>query len=303
MSCSVSSSELALSAFNDVTGNSGSNRWSIGRATIDLSTMRLISPSVAPIIEATHLGPDFDFVADPFRLTVDSTAVVFAEAWSRSAQRGQIAAFLLDAEARVVKSAVVLAEPFHLSYPCVFRSGGSYYMLPEAWESGQLSLYKARTFPWEWEHCKVLVELDYADPQILFHENVWYIFLNTDPLTNACASIFWAESLRGSWHPHAVNPALGGDVRLARSAGPLLRHDGRIIRFSQDCRSRYGQGVFASEIIELSPSRFHAATVGPVGLDRPSWARSAFHHLDVYVERGVHHALFDGYSAADPQPQ
>lgn len=279
--------------------------WCIGRARIDIPRMRLVAPSKKPIIVAENLaGRDIAFVADPFRVAVNGTTYVFAEAWSRSGQRGQIAAFRLNRRNQVVDSSIVMAEPFHLSYPCVFKQGGEYYMLPEAWESGTLFLYKARTFPWHWERFRILMELDYADPQIFFHNNAWYIFLNTDPLVNANTSVFWAESLLQKWHPHPQNPMINGDRLLARSAGPLIRSRGRIFRFSQDCRKRYGHCVFASEIIELSPFSIRIIPIGRVELDRPEWARSAFHHLDVFFENGVHYALFDGYTGAiEPQAQ
>lgn len=288
------------SAFNDLTDNSDRNAWSIGRAKLDLAKMRLVAPSKEPIITAESLtGCDIAFVADPFRIAVNDATYVFAEAWSRSQQRGQIAVFQLNSFNQVVESAIVLAEPFHLSYPCVFKQGGFYYMLPEVWECGQLVLYKARRFPWDWERFKVLLKLDYADPQIFFHDNLCYIFLNTDPLTNESASVFWAESLLGNWHPHPQNPIFSGNSLQGRSAGSLTRYNGRILRFSQDCRQGYGQGVFASEIVELTPSSIRTIPIGHIEMDRPNWARNGFHHLDIFLERGVHHALFDGYTV-DP---
>jgi hypothetical protein len=288
----------ASSAFNDLTNNSGRNAWCIGRAEIDLEKMRLMAPSEEPLITAAHLtGRDIAFVADPFRIVVNNATYVFAEAWSRSEQRGQIALFQLNSFDQVVESDIVLAERFHLSYPCVFEHGGFYYMLPEAWECGHLVLYRARKFPWEWQRFKVLLELDYADPQIFFHDNLYYIFLNNDPLTNECASVFWSESLVGTWHPHPHNPFFSSDALQGRSAGSLIRHHERILRFSQDCRKEYGQGVFASEIVELTPSSIRAKPVGQIEMLRPNWAQNGFHHLDIYMEKGVQYALFDGYSA------
>jgi hypothetical protein len=292
-----------LRDFNDLSGNSDRNSWCIGRAQIDLEKMRLIAPSEKPIIDAANLdNSDIAFVADPFRIVVNDAIYIFTEAWSRSAQRGQIAVFTMNSCGHVVDWSVVLAEPFHLSYPCVFKQGAEYYMLPEAWESGQLLLYKAKTFPWCWERFKTLLELDYADPQIFYHNGAWYIFLNTDPLTNATASVFWTESLLGKWHPHPQNPMFSNDSIRSRSAGPLINSCGRIFRFSQDCRRQYGHCVFASEIVELSPSSICTTPARQVALDRPTWAGGAFHHMDVFLENGVHHALFDGYASSfDPQ--
>jgi hypothetical protein len=260
--------------------------------------MRLIAPSAKPMIDSANLDSgDIAFVADPFRMVVDNAIYILAEAWSRSAQRGQIAAFAMNSCGQVMDWRIVLAEPFHLSYPCVFSHDGEYYMLPEAWESGQLLLYKASAFPWRWERFKTLLELDYADPQIFRHNGVWYIFLNTDPLTNANASVFWAGSLSDEWRPHPQNPVFTGDLVRARSAGRLINSYGRIFRFSQDCRRRYGHCVFASEIVELSPSSICTMPARQVALDRPEWASSAFHHLDVFLENGAHHTLFDGYAS------
>jgi hypothetical protein len=294
-----------LSAFNDLTGNSGLNAWSIGRARFEIAKMRLVAPSSKPIISAANLiNPDIVFVSDPFRIVVQDSTYIFAEAWSLSAQRGQIAVFQMKNRDQVVASGIVLAEPFHLSYPCVFKHQGYYYMLPEAWENGQLVLYKAEMFPWVWRPENVLLELDYADPQIFFYHDCWYIFLNTDPLRNATASVFWSDSLRTNWRAHPQNPIFHGDSLRARSAGPFIRHRERIVRFSQDCRQQYGQSVFASEIVELSPTTIRMKSLGEVGLDRPDWAQGGFHHVDVFLENGVHHALFDGYSPAlEPQPQ
>jgi hypothetical protein len=263
-----------------------------------------LSASSVPIISAgTFYRSDIAFVADPFRVAFANMTYVFAEVWSRSAQRGQIAVFTLNEQMQVADSAIVLSESFHLSYPCVFRLADAYYMLPEAWESQQLILYKARRFPWSWDRFSTLLELDYADPQIFFYKGIWYIFLNTDPLSNAQLSLFWAESLLDKWHEHPQNARITQDRRRARSAGSLILHRGRIFRFTQDCRERYGSGVFASEIVDLSPSSFRTIPVGPLVLNRPEWARDAFHHVDVFLEGGVHYALFDGYTIRDPPLQ
>jgi hypothetical protein len=294
---------LELSDFNELTGNSDRRAWGVGIARIDLATMRLSAPSAAPIIMAAHLGDDVAFVADPFRIAAGGRTYVFTEAWSRSARRGRIAVVTLNGNREVTDSAVVLDEPFHLSYPCVFRMGDDYYMLPEAWESGQLTLYRAQSFPFEWERVKSLLELDYADPQIFFDEGLWYLFLNTDPLANVRSSLFWAESPLATWHAHPLNPIISGDARCARSAGPLFRYGGRTFRFTQDCEAYYGSGVIASEIVELSPVSFRTRLIGPVMMDRPRWARDAFHHLDLFIQDGTHYALFDGCTFDDPPLQ
>lgn len=285
-----------MSAFNKLTGNSGHNSWQVGRGRFDATKMQLVAESAAPLIKGAMVsGGDAAFVADPFYMTIGDSSFILAEAWSRSAQRGRIAAFELDAEGQIVRSAIVLAEPFHLSYPCVFERDGSYYMLPEAWESGQLVLYKAEMFPWSWQRAAILLELDYADPQVFFDGDICYIFLNTDPLSNASLSVFWAEGLSGEWRSHPKNPVVECNPALARSAGPLINNRGRLLRFSQGCQETYGRDIVVSEITKLTPTDFCCEYVGPVLFNRPGWAKNAFHHLHVFGTDGQ--ALFDGYTA------
>jgi hypothetical protein len=284
-----------LNSFNDLTGNSGNCPWRIGRAEFDVESLAL--KSIVSLISASSLtGDDTSFVADPFRMVTAQGEFVFAEAWSQSLQRGQIAAFLLGADGAVVRSRIVLAEPFHLSYPCVFEYEGECFMIPEAWESGYVSLYRAVEFPWRWKKWREILRLDYGDPQIVRHDGYWYIFLNTDPLANRIANIFWSKALEGPWHSHPMNPVLTDEPSYARSAGSIVKISGRLIRFTQECRARYGAQVCASFIDELSPTSFSMTKRGTVTMTRPLWAKSAFHHLDVFAENGRLYALFDGYS-------
>jgi hypothetical protein len=286
-----------MNAFNELTGNSDQNTWSIGCAEFDFKEMRLLSPSKVPIISAQDLkSNEASFVADPFRIKTENATYVFAEAWSPLAQRGQIAVFILNSDNHIIKSHIVLSEPFHLSYPFVFKQDNDYYMLPEAWESGQLILYKAKAFPWCWDRYKVLLEIDYADPQLILLGDIWYLFVNTDPLMNRTASVFWSESLLKDWRALPGNPIFQNNPFYARSAGRIFQYRGRFFRFSQNCSERYGKSVFVSEILNLSPSGISIKIMGEVGLKRPKWAGTGFHHMDIFFENDTCYAMFDGYT-------
>jgi hypothetical protein len=244
----------------------------------------------------------FAFIADPFRVAAAGAEYVFVEAWNMDEARGQIAALKLS-NGGVRSADIVLAPAFHLSYPCVFAHEGNFYMLPEAWETGALLLYKARHFPWSWEVCRVLLELDYADPQIHFDGKIWYIFLNIDPLENSTCCLYWAESPIGPWRPHPANPIVAGDPRRARSAGPLVAAQGRLLRFTQDCSAIYGGGIQVSQITRLSPTHFSQVPLGPLEVENPAWAVTAVHHIHTFREGRHNLALFDGYSTAGGEVQ
>lgn len=285
--------------FNEKTGNSGATHWMIGRGQLDLENLSLSPLSQAPLMAREMIaGDDVDFLADPFQLATRGGRFVLAEAWSRSAERGQIVAFELLADGMVGRREVVLAEAFHLSYPSIYEVDGEYYMLPEAWESGSLLLYKAIEFPWRWKRHREIAKLDYADPQMVEHEGHWYLFLNTDPLLNRSCSLYWASTFDGEWRLHPASPVIVDDPFYARSAGPLLQSNGRLIRFTQDCSRRYGASVYASEITLLTPQHFSMRRLGEVRLERPAWAMDRFHHLSITANARGYEALFDGSSAS-----
>ena len=52
----------------------------------------------------------------------------------------------------------MLKEPFHLSYPYVFKHKGTYYMIPESRAAGAVRLYRARSFPLSLEFDTTLFE-------------------------------------------------------------------------------------------------------------------------------------------------
>ena len=69
---------------------------------------------------------------------------------------------------------IVLREPFHLSYPYVFRWRGQWYMTPETLDAGCIRLYRARRFPADWEHVAELLPGAGADPSPFRWAGCWW---------------------------------------------------------------------------------------------------------------------------------
>lgn len=56
-----------------------------------------------------------------------------------------------------------------------------------------------------------------------------------------------SDSPLGPWQPHARNPvARGGRASGFRNGGRLVVHDGRLLRFGQDCGATYGHQARAA---------------------------------------------------------
>ena len=222
---------------------------------------------------------------------------VFTEVWNRTLNHGTIAVVELTKSFQYIRSREVLTEPFHLSYPYVFKYNNSYYMLPEAWESKQLRLYKSKCFPWSWELHSILInDIDYADPTLCIFNDMFYIILNSDPLENSQTELYFSKNITGKWRKHSSLIQIRNPSRSSRSAGKLLSLGNKTYRFTQDCHKKYGMGVNVTEILEISPKSYHQNELNIINLERPYWALSGFHHVDVFKNKNHYFALFDGYS-------
>lgn len=71
-------------------------------------------------------------------------------------------------------------------------------------------------------------------------------FLGSLALAAGHLEVWHAASPLGPWEPHPANPVANGDrSRGFRSGGRLVVHDGRLLRFGQDCGQTYGHKVGA----------------------------------------------------------
>jgi hypothetical protein len=174
----------------------------------------------------------------------------------------------------------VLAEPFHLSYPYVFKWEGEHYMVPESFEANAVRLYRAVDFPSSWSFVSNLLTGDqYVDSSVCRFAGLWWLF--TSSRTNDILRVFYNERLTGLWAEHPGSPVVRGDSRIARPAGRVLVFDDRVVRYTQDCMLEYGRQVRAFEITELTPSRYreHLVSENPItrsGGNRPP----RIHHID-----------------------
>lgn len=136
----------------------------------------------------------------------------------------------------------VLEEPWHLSYPCVFRDNSEYYMVPEAGLSGEVSLYRAKRFPDQWEKVHTLVgHIMYGDPQIFHYKNKWYLFLTQSGDNNLI--VYRADDLMGDWKWFTQVQDWN-----QRSAGNIFEYEGKVLRPVQDCTQLYGGAIVFKEL-------------------------------------------------------
>ncbi|MEJ2541244.1 MAG: hypothetical protein P8188_14965 [Gemmatimonadota bacterium] len=223
------------------------------------------------------------FVADPFLVKGDDLWYLFFEVYNNRTAQGDLAV----ATSRSLRSwdyaGVVLDEPFHLSYPYVFESEGSYYMIPESFETNSVRLYRADDFPSRWSFVTTLVEgRDYVDNSIVFHDGRWWLFSSVT--SNDTLYLHSADSLTGPWTEHPESPIVTDDLHRSRPSGRITEYQGRLYRYTMDVAPPQGtHRVMAYEITELTPTRYAERSAQDEPVLAPSgrgWNGQGMHQID-----------------------
>jgi hypothetical protein len=214
----------------------------------------------------------FSFWADPFALWRDGRLYVFAEAFDYRTRIGHVDLLVYDCDLNFLESRPVLRAPWHLSYPFVFEADGETWILPEAYKSGTLTLYRARSFPDDWEAvCQIQLDGPAIDATPFWHGDKWWLFYSPSHDASVRRSnlhLAWSDRLTGPWHLHPLNP-VRKDLASARPGGTPTVRDGTIILPVQDCRSTYGGAIRALSIETLDEVGFTATD--RAGVSAPSW--------------------------------
>jgi hypothetical protein len=196
-------------------------------------------------------SPKGHFWADPFAVEAEGKHWVFFEDFDYAAQRGKISCAEVRGEA-LGEAATALERPYHLSYPCVFRDRGEWYMIPETVSAGTVELYRAAAFPYDWRFERELLKGSAVDTTVWIEDGVYWFFVTLQE-PRGYASQLWlysASSLDGAWTPHPANP-ISTDVRYARGGGAIFRYNGTLYRPSQDCSGEYGRSMTLNAITVL----------------------------------------------------
>jgi hypothetical protein len=244
------------------------------------------------------------FVADPFMLRVRDLWYMFFEVYNHETDKGEIGLAISGDGFTWNYQHIVLAEPFHLSYPYVFEWEGDFYMIPESHKAGDIRLYKASRFPTEWTQTDTLLTgQTFSDSSLFRHDAKWWLFTETNLDHHDTLRLYYATNLSGPWHEHPKSPIIYGDPHIARPAGRVLTLPGSIVRYSQDCYPTYGTEVRAFEITELTTSTYKECQVlqsrvlGPSGI---GWNAHGMHHLDPHLmDNGQWIACVDGWVGVD----
>jgi hypothetical protein len=216
------------------------------------------------------LPPADRFWADPMPAFEDGKHFIFYEEFVSDAPKAHICVVEVADDGTLRHSRKVLDRPYHLSYPFVFKWGTQWYMIPETSKNRTVELYRATSFPDQWELDRVLLSgVAATDATVVELDGRWWMFvgIGVTPREAGLLHIYHAPTPLGPWEPHALNP-VKLDVRSNRPAGPLFRYNGNWYRPAQCGAPSYGSSMTINRILDLSPTSFQEEVVSQI---HPTW--------------------------------
>ena len=223
------------------------------------------------------------FVADPFLVKEGDKWNLFFEVYNNDTKQGDLAVATSKNTWLWDYQKVIIDEPFHLSYPHVFKADDGYYLIPESFEDNSIRLYKADEFPVKWSFVKILIKgRDYVDNSIVFYNGKWWLFSSVT--TNDKLYLHYADSLTGEWHEHPQSPIVVDDVHKSRPSGRMIVYDEKLYRFTMDVNPPSGtHQVMAYEITKITPTSYSeqlAQDAPIISASGSGWNRDAMHQFD-----------------------
>lgn len=250
-----------------------------GPSPLNLSPVPKLNNPVLTINDITDVSAKY--IADPFMINEDGRWYMFFEVMNKISGKGEIGLAASDDGYDWSYKQIVLDEPFHLSYPYVFRNNDNFFMIPESMQANYIRLYKAIEFPSTWSFEKNLIHYPLVDPCIFNYDDKWWI-LAGDIVNNYNLHLYYSTDIYGPWLEHPQSPVAEG-LERARPGGRIVISEGRIIRYAQDNYPYYGRQLRAFEISRLTTEDYAEDEIKMEPELKESgsgWNSIGMHHID-----------------------
>ena len=190
--------------------------------------------------------PEGQWVADPFLFEYQGEHYLFCEQYDKKAGKAGIGYFIFENGIPRNKG-IIISQPYHMSYPCVFSYNDVIYMIPETSANKTIELYRAVDFPHQWKLEEVLLRGEqYVDSTVfkadgktyllsyIKHEGAWH--LDTFELDIEKAQLDKVSRMT-YWE------------NVGRPAGSVIYVDGGLLRPAQDCSKKYGDAMLMYKMV------------------------------------------------------
>lgn len=227
-------------------------------------------------------NPAGHYLADPFVISEGGRDFCFVEDFDFKRGKGCISAYGIgDTSAERLGEAIV--EPFHMSFPYIFRHDSRIFMCPETSDNREIRLYECVDFPLKWKLSKVLMrDVNAVDTMLFERDGLWWMLTSIDACDSGDNSaelfIYYTDDLlSGQWLPHPKNPVMIDSSR-ARNAG-LLSDESGLYRVAQRQGFEvYGKGFSINKILVLNRQDYRETEVRSVEPDFFAGLKGC-HHL------------------------
>jgi len=179
-----------------------------------------------------------NYVADPFLLPGTDCWRLFFEVFNRTESPTAVIGHATSDRLDDWKYDVIALETsIHLSFPCIFKWDGEYYMLPDQKRDrdyARVEMFRATEFPTEWESTAVLVDPPPTTANnVLFRwQERWWLVVGHEE--SGSSYVYYSDELETkSWEPHANNPVIEHQYTTARPGRVRSSRTG-----SSSCRTR-----------------------------------------------------------------
>lgn len=123
-----------------------------------------------PFIPITY-SKDF-WYADPILFSYQGLDFLFVEEYDRKLCKGQIAVALVSDSPKDMLFKTIIKEPYHMSFPMIFKWNNQIFMIPETSENFSFNIYQAVYFPYEWKCISsIKTEKKYVDSVVVEKNN------------------------------------------------------------------------------------------------------------------------------------
>jgi len=229
-------------------------QWNIGIVNKPIHVF--ITSNIKPPVRWLPAPPWNKLISDPFAVRQGKVVHMLFEDYEYSTSKGSISTMSICGDS-FTASKKVISNSYHMSYPYLLEYKNQIYCVPETAERQEVSIYKAKEFPYKWVKKAVLIK-DFAgvDNTIFPYNELWWLLAtdyNDGPYHKLKA--WYAPCLFGPWMPHVANP-IKVDIRSARPGGTPFIYDGYLYRPSQDCSGAYGGKIILNRVISLTPIDF-----------------------------------------------
>lgn len=200
--------------------------------------------------------------ADPFVVEDGTSVYIFFEAYDRLKRKGLIGCREIR-DGSIGDIHIIIKESHHLSYPCVYRENGHWYLIPETKDSNEITRYRAIEFPYRWEKDKVLIEsITAVDSTVVSASGssltlMTYIF---ETYNKGELRIFRYEDDSKRTIAMIRDP----DGRK-RPAGKIFSIGDTHYRPSQLCTKVYGEAVIINKIVEFTEDSYQEEEYRMIG--------------------------------------